>query len=92
MRSNEPTISTVIGDGPELDLVRRMFLSYAEEFADSTAESLCFEGFDAQVAGLPGMYAPTLGRQVRASARDRLNSSVTRPRRLASGAGPVRRG
>lgn len=37
--------------------VRRLFLAYA----DSLGFSLCFQGFDAELAALPGGYAPPSG-------------------------------
>ncbi len=44
-----------------LDIARQLFRSYAVEFADSIAETLCFQGFEAEVAGLPGRYAAPSG-------------------------------
>ena len=38
-----------------------MFRAYADEYAASIAETLCFQGFEAEVAGLPGRYAPPSG-------------------------------
>jgi ribosomal protein S18 acetylase RimI-like enzyme len=38
-----------------------LFRAYAAEFADSIAETLCFQGFEAELAGLPGRYAPPSG-------------------------------
>ena len=34
----------------------RSFRRYANEFAGSIAESLCYQGFEAELAGLPGRY------------------------------------
>jgi ribosomal protein S18 acetylase RimI-like enzyme len=62
MRSGDPTIRLEDAEGSEaLDLARGLFRSYAAEFADSIAETLCFQGFEAEVAGLPGRYAPPSG-------------------------------
>ncbi len=44
-----------------LDHARRLFRSYAAEFADSISVALCFQGFEVEVAGLPGRYAPPSG-------------------------------
>jgi hypothetical protein len=48
-------IRVVDAEGEEgLDDARRLFRSYATEFADSIAEALCSQGFEAEIAGLPG--------------------------------------
>ncbi len=44
-----------------LEHARNLFRSYAEEFAGSIAESLCFQGFESELAGLPGRYGPPGG-------------------------------
>jgi ribosomal protein S18 acetylase RimI-like enzyme len=45
--------------GPqELDAARRLFRAYAEWLA----VDLCFQGFEQEVAALPGCYAPPAGR------------------------------
>ena len=45
--------------GPQdLDAARRLFRAYA----DWLALDLCFQGFEQEVAGLPGCYAPPAGR------------------------------
>ena len=41
----------------EIDEVRALFLEYAA----LVREALCFQGFDAELAGLPGAYAPPGG-------------------------------
>ncbi len=47
--------------GWRIGLVRDLFRAYAAEFAASIAETLCFQGFEAELAGLPGRYAPPGG-------------------------------
>jgi len=42
----------------QLAQVKKLFLEYAE----SLGFSLCFQSFDEELAGLPGMYAPPEGR------------------------------
>src|SRR3954452_4831962 len=45
-------------DATSIEQARRLFRAYAAEFAGSIAESLCLQGFEAELAGLPGRYAP----------------------------------
>ncbi|WP_422928111.1 GNAT family N-acetyltransferase [Singulisphaera sp. PoT] len=45
----------------DLEDARTLFRAYASEFADWLAETLRYQSFDAEVAGLPGRYAPPLG-------------------------------
>jgi GNAT superfamily N-acetyltransferase len=42
----------------EIPDVRRLF----REYADGVGVSLCFQGFEEEVAGLPGKYEPPAGR------------------------------
>jgi putative acetyltransferase len=62
MKENDPMIRMTDAESREdLNHARRLFRSYAAEFADSIAEVLCFQGFEAELAGLPGRYAPPAG-------------------------------
>jgi putative acetyltransferase len=47
-----------VHQGEALAIVRRLF----EEYAASLGFSVCFQGFDQELAGLPGAYAPPGGR------------------------------
>jgi putative acetyltransferase len=52
-------IRIVAAESPEqFDRVRSLFLEYAA----GLNFSLCFQGFDAELAALPGRYAPPTGR------------------------------
>lgn len=48
---------------PEIESVRALF----REYVDGLQVSLCFQGFTAELAGLPGPYAPPRGRLLLAS-------------------------
>ena len=62
MTPGEPTIRLVDAVGAEgLGHARSLFRAYAAEFAGSIAEVLRHQGFDAEVAGLPGRYVPPSG-------------------------------
>jgi GNAT superfamily N-acetyltransferase len=62
MSASNTTIRVVDADGGVgLDHARHLFRAYAEEYAGSIAETLCLQGFEAEVAGLPGRYAPPSG-------------------------------
>jgi GNAT superfamily N-acetyltransferase len=54
----KPKITLVEPDTPALlDATREVFT----EYANSTGVDLCFQNFDAELAGLPGSYAPPSG-------------------------------
>ncbi|NBC34805.1 MAG: GNAT family N-acetyltransferase [Alphaproteobacteria bacterium] len=53
---SEPTIRPAGGDA-DLEAVRGMILAYAREFGFG----LCYQGLDAELAGLPEPYAPPGG-------------------------------
>ena len=64
-------IQVMDAEGEEgLGHARRLFRSYAAEFADSIAEALCFQGFEAGIASLPGRYASPSGCLLLAMAGD----------------------
>jgi ribosomal protein S18 acetylase RimI-like enzyme len=58
MSQDTPVVLSDGTAGPDLEEVRRLFL----EYACSLPFSLDFQGFDRELAGLPGGYAPPGGR------------------------------
>ena len=52
----DAVISTVTG-GPDLDTVREMFAEYGAD----VSRAYCLNGFDVELAGLPGAYGPPRG-------------------------------
>jgi putative acetyltransferase len=58
MADEPPTIELVYPDGDDLiAATREIFREYAERLS----VDLCFQNFDAELAGLPGEYAPPAG-------------------------------
>ena len=56
----------------QIEQARELFLEYAQ----SLGFSLCFQGFDQELAGLPGDYSPPDGRLLLARYRDQLAGCV----------------
>jgi putative acetyltransferase len=62
MSSGDPTIRVEEVEGEVgLDFARHLFRSYAAEWSATIAETLCFQGLEAELADLPGRYAPPSG-------------------------------
>jgi GNAT superfamily N-acetyltransferase len=58
MVENAPVIEVVSAQsGGELESIRRLFREYSE----LVSAALCFQGFEAELAGLPGNYVPPDG-------------------------------
>ena len=53
--------SIVLGLATSAEDIREVRALF-EEYAGSLGFSLCFQGFDQELAGLPGAYAPPTGR------------------------------
>ena len=56
----------------QIDETRRIF----REYADRLGVDLCFQGFEQELAGLPGDYAPPQGRLLLAFDRERVAGCV----------------
>ena len=61
-----------VASATEIDQARELFLEYAK----SLGFSLCFQGFDKELAGLPGDYAPPSGRLLLATYSGQLAGCV----------------
>ena len=62
MTASHPTIQVADAASPEaLDQVRQLLREFAAEFDPVVAEIFVVQGFAAEVAGLPGRYAPPTG-------------------------------
>src|SRR5690349_4719283 len=67
-----PTIRvTGAGGGADLEHARGLFRSNVAEFADSFAEAFSSHDLEAEIAGLPGRYAPPSGSVLLALEGDR---------------------
>ena len=70
----------------DLDEIKRMF----REYSTLVSEALCFQGFDEELAGLPGAYAPPAGALL--IARDGTAAAgCVALRRLDAGTGEMKR-
>ena len=63
---------TQVQSPEQIEKARELFLEYAE----SLGFSLCFQGFDQELAGLPGDYSPPDGRLLVAEYRGQLAGCV----------------
>jgi ribosomal protein S18 acetylase RimI-like enzyme len=70
----------------ELPVVRELF----REYADGLGVDLCFQGFEAELAGLPGAYAPPSGRLMLAVCGGSVLGCVAL-RRLSDDSGEMKR-
>ena len=77
MRASDPMIRVADAEDEEgFDHARRLFRAYAAEHAATITEALCFQGFETEVGGLPGRYAPPSGCLLLAMEGDRAAGCV----------------
>jgi GNAT superfamily N-acetyltransferase len=91
VRRGEPAVAATIWQAESTEHVaqaRALFLEYAQWLK----VDLCFQNFDAEVAGLPGDYAPPRGRLLLAGADDIAFGCIAlRPLEPAARTGEVKR-
>lgn len=74
--TSEPIQIHALESTGDVDQVRALF----QEYANSLAIDLCFQNFEAELAGLPGDYAPPRGALfIARSARDMVGCCAMRP-------------
>jgi putative acetyltransferase len=76
-------IGNPLGTAPDeqIEIVRQLFREYEKELD----EDLCFQGFEEELAGLPGKYAPPDGRLLLAEAKKKICGCVALRKILQSG-------
>ena len=82
----EAVIKTVTG-GPDLDILREMF----REYGSDVSRSYCLNGFDDEVARLPGAYGPPHGGLLLLTADDGRAAGMVGVRSLGDGIAEMKR-
>jgi putative acetyltransferase len=82
----DPVLITPASGDADYELIREMFLEYAE----SLGFSLAYQGFDRELEELPGSYGPPGGALLLARVGERAAGTVAL-RRLAPGIGEMKR-